>query len=266
MIAYKKCTDRDLPALKNIWLSCFEEREDAAELFFKRNKSHFHAYACEADGKLVSALYLIDCSLNGDRAHYLCGAATLPAYRGKGYISALIQYALDDAKQRGDRFSLLLPASDPLYGFYDRFGYLPSCTVKSAALDTAAERNADGGSPDLQKLQTDCFRQNFLLWDDAFIRFAASYYGCYGAQTVQSENAFAIYQPDGDSAEVYYAIFSDIEELKALLAAERIRRFSLTATADSPLFEGEIKKPFGMILPLHGDTIPANVYIGITLQ
>lgn len=265
MTAYRICTDRDIPALKAIWLSCFEEREDAAELFFKRNKSAFHAYACEKDGRIVSALYLIDCSLNSESAHYLCGAATLPDYRGQGLMSALIEYALDDAKRRGDRYSLLLPASESLYGFYARFGYQPACAVKSAILETDTARSTDG-TPDLQRLQKECFRQNFLIWDGAFIRFAASYYACYGARTVQSENAFAIYESDGDLAEVYYAVSNDIGALKALLNKNGISRFSLTGAADCPLFDGEIKKPFGMILPLCNDRIPDNVFIGITLQ
>lgn len=266
MTVYRTCTDSDLPTLKNIWLSCFEEREDAAELFFQRNKSTFHAYACEKDGKLLSALYLIDCTLSGSSAHYLCGAATLPEYRGQGIMSALIAYALQDAKQRGDRYSLLLPANESLYGFYTRFGYLASCAEKSAVLSTDTEREDGGGSPDLQALQKACRKGNCVLWDDALIRFAADYYGCYGAITAQSENAFAIYLPDGSFAEVEYALYRDIDALKALLKAQGIQRFRLTGAADGPLFAGEITKPFGMILPLRGGTAPDNVYIGITLQ
>lgn len=264
MTVYRACTDRDLPVLKSIWLSCFEEKEEAAELFFQRNKASFHAYVCERDGSPVSALYLIDCTLSGERAHYLCGAATLPAYRGRGSMSGLIGYALDDARQRGDRYSVLMPASDTLYGFYADFGYLPACAVKSAVYSSATDRKACGGSPDLQKLQAGC-AGNSLIWDAEYIRFAAAYYACYGAETVQSANAFAIFQ-SGDPAEVYYAVYRDIEEVKALFAAARIERFRLTGPADSPLFDGEIIKPFGMIRPLCGDKIPENVCIGITLQ
>lgn len=266
MTAYRTCTERDIPALKSLWLSCFEECEDAADLFFQHNRSLCHAYACETDGRLISALYLIDCTLNGDRAHYLCGAATLSAYRGQGHMSALIEYALQDAKQRGDRCSLLMPASDSLYGFYARFGYRPSCAIKSTILSTNSDREIHSGSPDLTKLQAECCKENFLLWNESFIRFAALYYGCYGSETVQSENAFAVFQRDGDFADVYYAVYDSIEGLQALLAAEKIKRFRLNGAADCPLFEGGITKPFGMILPLHGHRAAENVYIGITLQ
>ena len=266
MTFYRTCADSDLPALKYIWLSCFDEREEAAELFFQRNHAAFHAYACEADGALVSALYLIDCSLDGERAHYLCGAATLPAYRGQGLMSGLLTYALEDAKRSGDRWSLLFPASGSLYGFYARFGYLPSCAVKNAELPTDTDRKLCGGSPDLQALQKERSRGRSLIWDDAFLRFAASYYGCYGAETAQSADAFAIFERDGGFAEIYYAVYQDTDDLKALLRAENIKRFRLSTAADDPLLEGEITKPFGMILPLCGGKAPENVMIGITLQ
>ena len=266
MTVNRDCTDRDLPQLKKIWLSYFEEKEEAAELFFERNKGSFHAYVCEEDNRLVSALYLIDCALNGEKAHYLCGAATMPEYRGRGIVSALIAYALDDAKRRGDRFSLLFPASDSLYGFYAKFGYQPSCSVKIAELDTATERKLCGGSPDLSVLQPKHSMDSSLIWNEDFIRFAADYYGCYGAKTAQSADAFAIFQPDGDFSEVYYALYSDIEALKVLLADQGIQRFRLTAAAGDSLLKGEIKKPYGMILPLCGDQAPEDVYIGITLQ
>ena len=265
MTTYRACADSDLPALQHIWLTSFEEREDAAALFFQRNRSTFHAYACEKDGALVSALYLIDCALCGEKAHYLCGAATLPAYRGRGIMSDLISYALADAAKRGDRYSVLLPANDPLYGFYAKCGYLPSCAKKCAIFSAETDRKPCGGAPDLQALQANAGNKA-LLWRKEYICFAAEYYGCYGAQTAQSADAFAVFEPDGGFAEVIVALYNEIEELKALLRAEGIRSFHLTAAADSPLFEGTLTKPFGMIRPLDVDTAPENVWIGITLQ
>ena len=42
---------------------------------------------------------------------------------GFGIMAALIGHALKDAADRGDRYSLLLPADEPLYRYYARFGY-----------------------------------------------------------------------------------------------------------------------------------------------
>ncbi len=265
MTVYRACTDSDLPMLKHIWLSCFEEKEEAAELFFQRNKFTFHAYACETDGALVSALYLIDCFIGKERAHYLCGASTLPSYRGRGIMSALISYALKDSIERGDRYSVLFPADETLYGFYERFGYQPSCAEKSAVIGTDTERKNHVGSFDLEALREHRDEKS-LIFDPSFVLFAADYYGCYGAVTAQSANAFAFFRPEGDFAEVYCAFFSDIEELKALLGSQGFKSFRLTAAADSALFEGSVTKPYGMILSLTEKEAPENCYIGITLQ
>lgn len=266
MNVYRACTIHDLPALKTIWLSCFDEREDAAELFLRRNLATCHVYACETDGDLVAALYLIGCVLGGKRAHYLCGAATLPAYRGRGIMSALIAYALKDASKCGDRYSLLLPAEESLYRYYARFGYRPTCAMKHAVLTTDTDRTVRGGTLKLMELQAASVASSCLIWEEAFIRFTADYYGCYGARTVQSADAFAIYQPDGDKVEVIYALYRDIDALKALLRAENIRCFSLTGAADDASFKGSVKRPYGLILPLDRETDPDNVFIGITLQ
>ena len=266
MNVYRVCTPHDLPALKTIWLSCFDEREDAAELFLQRNLATCHAYACESDGDLAAALYLIGCTLNGERAHYLCGAATLPAYRGRGIMSALIAYALKDASKRGDRYSLLLPADEPLYRYYARFGYRPACAIKNAVLTADTARTVRRGTLNLTQLQTVSVISSCLIWEENFIRFAADYYGCYGARTAQSADAFAIYQPDGGKAEVIYALYRDIDALKALLRAVNIRCFSLTGAADDSAFEGRVERPYGMILPLEGDAVPDDVFIGITLR
>lgn len=266
MNVYRACTPHDLPALKAIWLSSFDEREEAAELFLQRNLMTCHAYTCEANGDLVAALYLINCVLGGIRAHYLCGAATLPAYRGRGIMSALIAYALKDASKRGDRYSLLLPADESLYRYYARFGYRPSCAMKHAMLTADTDRSVHGGTPSLMQLQAASATPSSLIWEEEYIRFTADYYGCYGARTAQSEDAFAIYQPDGDAAEVIYALYSDIDALKALLRAENIRCFFLTGAADTASFKGNVKKPYGMLLSLDGNTTPSDVFIGITLQ
>ena len=268
MIHYRKCNPSDLEALKALWLACFEEREDAADLFFNRNISACHAYAAEDSGTVVAALYLIDCTLNGFQAHYLCGAATLKRYRKRGIMSALIEYALEDAQNRGDRYSLLLPANEALYRFYARLGYRPDCYVKTAVFETADTGGAlNDGQPDLQELQKACFQNNFLLWNNDFISFAAAYYACYGVKTAASENAFAIYDAENEFAQVLYAVFNDIKELKHLLASRGIRSFRLTGKADDPLFSDSEKETCGMLRPLGNADVPQEgIYLGITLD
>ena len=146
MLSFRQTAARDVPQLSDLWLACFEDTPQAVKLFFERNKSDLHGYAATEDGAVIAAVYLIDCTLNGRQAHYLCGAATLPSHRKRGVMSALIDYALGDAAARGDSFSVLLPANDGLYRFYARLGYQKGCTAHALTLDCACDEDAASGN------------------------------------------------------------------------------------------------------------------------
>ncbi len=56
-------------------------------------------------------------------------------------------------------------------------------------------------------------------------------------QVLQNERLLALYEQDGDRAEVFYAIYRHLEELKDLLCRRGVRRFSLTGSAGNPDLE-----------------------------
>ena len=235
MVSFSKTDKTDLPALKALWLTCFEEDERAAELFFERTMSFTHAYKATENGELIAAVYLVGCTLNGRQAHYLCGAATRPDCRNRGVMSGLIRFALDDAKNRGDVFSVLFPADEGLYRFYSRLGYLAK----------------------LQKLS---LKNNFLFWNKDFVAFASDYYGVYGVKTARSENAFAIYSLKGRTATVYYSIYNEIKELKSLLSTIKADTYIITGTGANPLLAGAKREICGMLRPLTNENPPDDVF------
>ena len=51
--------------------------------------------------------------------HYIYAAATLPAYRGRGYMASLMAAAALEGAGRGQMFSAVLPAEESLYAYYD---------------------------------------------------------------------------------------------------------------------------------------------------
>ncbi len=272
-IEHKRFKGGDYSELKRLWLSVFDENEEALELFFKRNKSSFNPYCATDNGKIISALYLLPCTLNGEKAHYLCAAATAHEYRRRGIMSRLIDFALDDAKKRGDVFSVLFPAdqSESLYRFYGRLGYAASCTAATKAM-TRAELEActqDGfGEPDYEGLQRLCFRDNFLLWNNDFISFASEYYRVYNIRSVSCETAFALFDEGGKTAGVFYSAYSDFGCLcRLLLDNSAAQSFVFTLKSDSPLLTNEKPGRYGMIKALDkSKKTPNNIYIGITLN
>ena len=269
MVSFSETEKNDISGLKALWLSSFEEDEKAADLFFERIMSFTHAYKAEENGELIAAVYLVDCTINGGRAHYLCGAATRRDYRGKGVMSGLITFALDDAKRRGDKFSVLYPANEGLYRFYGRLGYLAKCTSRTRRItraDLCGAEKPTCGTPDTDRMQRSTFENNFLFWNKEYVSFASEYYGVYGVKTACSAGALAIYTVENRTATVFYSIYNDIKELRSLFSTIEADAYIITGTGANPLLAGEKREICGMLRPLTNQNPPDDVYIGITLN
>lgn len=90
-------------------------------------------------------------------------------------MSRLIDFALNDAKNNGDVYSLLFPANDGLYGFYTKLGYALNCTVKSReisrqTLECFAENGLNIGC---SKENSFVYNENFLNLQSPIMRFTA---------------------------------------------------------------------------------------------
>ena len=119
--------ESDTGALLEIWERSFGDSRNYIENFFRfAAKDENTVVSCE-DGRAVSAAYLLDCHLNihgtSYPAYYFYAAATLPEYRGKGHMGAIIRYVISLAEERGIDFVFLVPAEGSLYRYYTRFGF-----------------------------------------------------------------------------------------------------------------------------------------------
>lgn len=264
----------DIQKLKKLWMACFSENSKAIDLFFNANSEYLSMYCSKYNDKIVSALYLVHGSINDKKAHYLCGAATLPEYRRRGIMGKLIEYALNDAKKNGDVYSTLFPANEQLYKFYSRFGYVSACTAKHRVISRKQLENCKSNNTPLvlpincEQMQKECFKNNFLLQSNNFIRFAAEYYAVYGVKYVYGDGYFALVDECDNCADVFYAAYTDFEALKInLLKSTSAERFVFTGKSDNKFFENIENEKFGMIKSLDDKSeIPKNVYIGITLN
>ncbi|MBQ6387414.1 MAG: GNAT family N-acetyltransferase [Ruminococcus sp.] len=269
MVTFLKADSADFVALRQLWLTCFAEDERAADLFFENINDTVHPYKATEGEQLIAAVYLADCSLNDRQTHYLCGAATLPAYRGRGVMSGLIRFALADARARGDVFSVLYPADKGLYRFYERLGYQTKCTVRTMLWnreDLGVTQTPVCGEPDTDVLQRQTLYENFLFWKQNFIRFAAAYYEIYDVKTIRSRDAFVMYALDGGTATVYYALYRTGQDCKNLLSTIGADSYILIGTGADPLFAEAKCEAGGMVCPLTEEKPPDDVFIGITLN
>lgn len=266
-----------IPILKNLWLDSFGEKSEAVDLFFNQCIDFTTIYTASIEEKTVAMLFLVHSTLNGKNAHYLCSAATSSEYRNLGIMGKLIEFALEDSRKNGDVYSLLFPANDTLYSYYERFGYKPLCTVKNAVFSREELRqfslnnqinSTDETSYNYEELQKVCLKDNFLLQNNNFISFASDYYSLYDCKTVKSNNCFALVEEENGIAEVFYSIYESFGSLaQALLKNTTAKLFEFTVKADDKLYNNYKNEKYGMIKSLdNNEKIPENTYIGITLS
>lgn len=273
-ILYTKPCSEELKQLKSLWADAFEENPKAVSLIFDRFFDIFDGYCAKKDGKIVAALYLIKGKFNSENAHYLCGAATLPEYRNQGIMSKLIEYALSDAAQGGDKYSLLLPANSGLYKFYSRLGYVPNCSAKRkifsrTELETYAADNTNKTQiTSFEQLQKECFADNYLMYSSRFLSFAGEYYKVYGVNFLQSEQCTALVDCNDNCADVIYSAYAEFGKLADMLLKNiNAEYFAFWGKADNSLSPDSEKQKHGMIKLLDKNfKIPEDIYIGITLS
>ncbi|MBQ7101673.1 MAG: GNAT family N-acetyltransferase, partial [Clostridia bacterium] len=92
-----------------LWQEAFGDSEEYINFFLDTHKGCTFVALTE-NGELVSALYLIDGTLNNVEGFYLFAAATFKAHRSKGYMARLLKLAEETAKQKNKSFIALVPA------------------------------------------------------------------------------------------------------------------------------------------------------------
>ena len=118
----------DAEELSSLWTTVFGDESEYPEFFLNNAVAESEIYAAREDGKIVSAFYLVDCTLisrnNRYKGKYLYAAATLPEYRNKGIMSKMITEVSEELKNNGADFICLYPAEKSLYEYYEKLGFV----------------------------------------------------------------------------------------------------------------------------------------------
>ncbi len=98
---FERAKDSDLPRLKEIWKTVFDNTESFIDEIFEERWKIDHCYVArdEVEG-IVSVLHCLQWSfsreMNSTPISYIIGAATLPEFRNQGLMDTLIRLAHDD--------------------------------------------------------------------------------------------------------------------------------------------------------------------------
>lgn len=174
-----------VPQLKKIWKECFHDEDTYIDFFFSRR------FCCEnclvwTEGDTAAAmLHMLPASLvyNGvlKPIRYVYAVGTLPQFRKRGISNRLLEYGNEWMEKRGES-SILVPATDSLFGFYSRQGYTPSFSLKNVLLGFSGEEE-DCGTLEHQKVKPEKYKEirdrhfmkdGYVAWDLDAIGYALS--------------------------------------------------------------------------------------------
>lgn len=112
---------------RRLWEECFNDSPNWLDLYFDRVFADDNLLMKYVDGHAASSLQLLPYTFNymGNKlsAAYVSGACTSRRYRRAGYMAELMRDALKTSFNRGDAIMCLIPASRPLFYYYDKFGF-----------------------------------------------------------------------------------------------------------------------------------------------
>lgn len=270
MIEYRFAENDDINSLKELWFTVFQEKKEAVDLFFEKIFAPEITYVATQGDSLISMLYLLPCSINGHSACYLYGAATCVECRGQGIMANLIDFALNNC---GAEICVLLPASESLYNYYEKFGF-KSLFVGYKQLDRK-ELNAISKPYQLQELfvsgycgiRNRVLKKDFLFWNNKHIDFSFKYNELYGAKIIKSNYGYAVAYEDNGVCKVS-EIICDKQNFPYLctdlLSEFSCEKFIFQLSLEQNFVQSQ-KMKFGMVKYL-ADYKAQNIYCGLTLD
>lgn len=136
-----------IPELKKIWQACFSDNEVYIDFYFNSCFDKEVVLGYFLDEKVVSMLSLLPAEIIENKekcpVRYIYAVATLPEYQRKGYSSALLSYAQNWLKNRGE-FGILVPAKEELFSFYKKRGFIREVNIEEIVLkiESSEETNS----------------------------------------------------------------------------------------------------------------------------
>lgn len=134
-------------ACRCLWKEVFHDADPFLDLYFSRRFTPENTYTIQEDGYLMSAMQSLSYRVlyrgRELRAGYVSGLATRADLRGRGLGTSLLSSVHRDLYCRGRHLSLLIPATERLFDYYKRLGYVV-CSYRNVKELDACGAMSDG--------------------------------------------------------------------------------------------------------------------------
>jgi GNAT superfamily N-acetyltransferase len=270
MLEFRIARDEDTEAVRALYLRCFDDTPEGAEVFFGGIYSPDICYIAFDGGVLVAMLCMLPTSVNGRKAAYLYAAATDEEYRNCGFMRGLVNYAIATC---GAELCVTLPAADGLYDFYKKLGF-EELSVNTARL-TREDMEKLSAPHDEEELvvggycgiRNRVLKRDFLFWDNRHIENAFALAEAYGGKVLRSNRGYALFYENGGVCEVCELICTAENVgfmIADLLSFSGCEEFTFRLSPTQQLFDSKPER-FSMVR-YYTDYRPVSIYAGLTLE
>lgn len=121
MFRFAVYSDRD--ELFRLWNSCFGDGEEYVFPFLDSFLDDDNVYVCEENGRIVSAVYALDCRVGTHKGVYFYAVATDESHRKQGLARKEIEFLIDYKTKRGSEVFLLTPSNEKNRKYYEKLGF-----------------------------------------------------------------------------------------------------------------------------------------------
>lgn len=238
--------------LRNLWHEAFGDSDAFMDDFFRIAYSKDRCRYIRRDGQVVCALYWFDVDCRCRKMAYLYGVATLPAYRGQGLASYLIEKTCKELGDKNYSGVILVPGTYKLFDFYRRMDFY-SCTAVDE-FNCEAEGNTLLRPVEREEyalLRRQLLPHRGVEQEGAFLELLESQYALFAGDgillcaAVQGENAFI---PE---------FLGDKDKLPAAVGALGVKTAKVRTPGDYRLFS--------MYRPLD-ENAPPPLYFGLAMD
>lgn len=118
----------EMDSQKNIWKQTFGDEDIFIDFYYSQRYREEETAVLAVDGELAAMLTMIPVRIIlPDRqtlnASMLYAIATHPEHQGKGFATSLMDDSFQKLKSNQVPFTILVPAQESLFGFYEKRGY-----------------------------------------------------------------------------------------------------------------------------------------------
>lgn len=254
---YGQAGKADLPALTALWHACFGDPEADIQRFWAACFDKIQVYTAK-EGKTFTAMLcvlpatLVDEEGDGRSCGYFYAVCTAKSYRGRGICRKLMAYA---EAHCGHDCAALVPATEELFGFYQKLGYLPCFYQTTYTVPAQKGARITSAAPQvyrsIRELQ---LYGDFLSWEEFLLPCAGQLY------RIETEDGLycACAVKDGDTLYIRELLPDSPEAAAALAAHLRCKEAHVRTAGDQELF--------GLCKPLKPCPLPDQAYLGLAFD